>query len=161
MANPFGFLYGEGQALAYIIEAVGKGLGLEETISAISSGGLSIASSKVEQVYNYLQNVVRPADEYIKYLQQFNYPNITRIPVAATKLLRNFSYQGQVQGISKLTGEIETRYMSLSTNALLTKQQAADIMGERAEGETGSGGLESAAVDITGIRQNPGGLVMP
>jgi len=159
MPRPFDFLYGEGQALAYIIEAVEKDLGLEETITAITTGGLSVSAEKITNVYNYLQNVVRPADEYVKYLQQFATPNLVRIPVAVTKLLRNFTYKGAAQGINSATGEIITKKMSISTNTLLTKQQAADIMSQYATGGDKSGGFESAAVTVTSIQQNPAGLV--
>ena len=161
MAGLFDFLYGEGEALPYIIKGVANGLGLEEITTAIETGGLSIAHAKIGQVFNYLNTVIRPADEYIKFLQQFNYPNLARIPLSVTKLLRNFSYQGEMQGIDVSTGEIVTRNISISTNTLLTKQQAGDIMGQYATADTKSGGLGSAAIKVTSIRQNPAGLVMP
>ena len=157
----FDFLFGEGQALAYIIEGVEKGLGLEEIKSALDLGGIFTRANIVEQVYGYLQNAVLPAKQYVKQLQLNNLPNIARIPLSLTPQIRNFAYTVLVQGISASTGEIIERQITISTNQLLTKQQAIDLADELSQGETKSGGLESGAGEVTSISQNSAGLVMP
>lgn len=161
MAFLFDFLFGEGQALGYIKKGLAEGLGSEEIISALQAGGVSIRPELATNVIEYLGKTILPDLDYIKRLQYFATPNLARIPLSLTKTLRNFSYQVSVQGFNTSTGELQTKQISVSSNVLLTKQQALDIAGEFATSETPSGGLESAAATVTGITQNPAGLVQP
>lgn len=157
----FDFLYGEGQALGYIKKGLDLGKTTSEIIESLNVAGQLIRPDLATKVIEYLGTTILPDVKYIKQLQNFAQPNITRIPIAATKLLRNFSYSLTAQGINKATGEIVSQNISISTNTLLSKQQAMDMAADLAIGETKSGGLESAAVSVNGITQNPAGLVAP
>jgi hypothetical protein len=161
MAFLFNFLFNEGEALGFIKKGIAEGLGTEEILGALAKGGLSIRPELATNVIEYLGKTILPDLDYIKRLQYFAQPNLARIPIALTKTLRNFSYQVSVQGFTKATGELETHNISISTNTLLTKQQAIDMATELAVGESKSGGLESGAGVVTSITQNPAGLVLP
>jgi len=157
----FDFLFGEGQAIGYIKKGLEQALRPAEIIESLSTAGLTIRPDLANRVIEYLGTTILPDIQYIKQLQQFAQPNLTRIPLALTKTLRNFTYEVSVQGIEKATREISTRTINISTNTILTKQQAVDIATELSTGETKSGGLESGAGKVTAIYQNPAGLVLP
>lgn len=159
MAGLFDFLYGEGQALAFISKGVALGQSLEEVSTELAKGGLLITAPKVEQVYNYLNNVVLPSQQYVKQLQLNAQPNLIRLPLSLTPTLRNFSYHLQLDGVDIHTGVQVTKYMTISTNTLLSKQQAIDIGGELATDDTESGGLVAANISVIHISQNSAGLV--
>jgi len=161
LARPFDFLYGEGQALAFIKQGFEKGLGVGEIKEFLETGGLKIGGEKVEKVFDYLSEVIKPSKEYIKGLPLNSTPNLTRIPLSLTKQLRNFSYQVEVQGFHRVTGKIITIPIWISSDQLLTKQQAIDQADELSTQVGDRYGLESGAGTVVGITQNVGGLVLP
>jgi hypothetical protein len=155
----FDFLKGEGQAIVYIKSAIQHEIPVETLIETLQMKGLKIRESLTRQVYDYLGTTIRSDTQYIKFLQLNALPNVARIPVALTQTLRNYSYQGVAQGFLRGTNIIVSKPLSISTNVLLTKQEAADLIAEIATGPGADYDLESAVVDITGIFQNPMGLV--
>jgi hypothetical protein len=157
----FDFLFGEGRALAFIVKGVEAGMKVAEIAEKLSLGGIITRLGTVEKVAGYLENVILPGKQYIKQLQLNNLPNLLRIPLALTSMKRNFAYEVNVTGFSASTGEIEARTIVVSTNELLTKQQAIDIADELSIGDTKSGGLTGGAGEVTSIMQNPAGLVEP
>lgn len=158
MAKPVDILPGEGWIIAFVKEAVAKGIGLEELQSTLAAAEKTVRLEAVTSAYNYLNTVVRPDLEYIKFLQQFAQPNLLRVPVNPVGQTRNFAYIIERQGINRLSGEIDTQMVQFEFNTLISKQEALDRSAEIQIPGAESDTLESYAATVTGIFQNPSGL---
>lgn len=161
MANFLDLIKGEGLAVTFIRSLVNTTASAGSILRELSNAGIGIRRQTGLQVISYLRNTVAPATDYIKFVNLNSYPTISRLPQSLTKQLRNFAYNTVLTGINTLTGELSTRNITVSSNQLLTKQQALDTAAAMAESENQSGGLEGASGSVVSIFQNSAGLVAP
>lgn len=150
---------GEGVAIGFIRSAFEQGLSASETLTALRESGKGLRTQTFYQIYNYYAEQTAPARSYFSNITLNAYPNINRIPESLTKQLRNFAYYTKVTGIDVNTGEIVTKDITVSTNELLTKQQAADLAVAISEKSGNRYGLEGASAKVTDVTKNQAGLV--
>jgi hypothetical protein len=160
MAGLFDFLYGEGQALAFIKQGIKESLGFPVILESLEKGGIFIREELAQKVFTHLTEAKRVDETYVKYLQQFATPDITRLPLAVTEQTRNFNYRIQYQGLNAF-GEFVNDEMVINSNVLLTKQQAEDMAADKIESMAEKYKVTSAAVKVVGITQRAGGLFPP
>jgi hypothetical protein len=157
----FDFLYGEGEAVSFIKAFIAGGAEPPEILAALDNLGLTIRKELAQNVIDYLGKTILPDTQYIKQLQNYALPNITRIPVNVSRQARNFNYNVTFTGFKTGAQNISTSGVTVSTNVLLTKQQAMDIAASMVEGQFKSGDFETASPVSVTITQNPAGLVQP
>lgn len=158
MANLLDLIKGEGQAIVFIRELAKTALTGTEILGQLRAAGLGIRTQTGYNAINYFRSIVQPAGQYTKFLNLNAYPTISRLPLSATKQLRNFSYWVDVRGFSKTTGEIQTTNIKVSSSQLLTKQQAIDIAVSLGEGGSGNYAVTGGSGTVTDIFQNSDGL---
>lgn len=161
MANFLELIHGEGAAVQIIKSLIETDLPGSKIIEHVRAHGYGIRTQTAYEVIKHLREVVKPAEEYIKHLGLNNLPNIARLPLSVTKQLRNFAYRVELQGFSKATGELDRQSITVSSNQILTKQQAIDAAVSMAENSGASYGVTGASGSVAGVYQNSAGLVEP
>lgn len=158
MANFLDLIKGEGPAVTFIKSLVNTDRSAASILSALRDNGLGIRTQTGYQVINYLRDTFLPSQEYIKSTPADQILNIARIPKSVTKLLRNFSYQLSFTGISRLTGETLTNYLTVSSNQLLTKQQAIDAAYGMLSNAEFYEALDNGELNVDEVIQNNDGI---
>jgi len=158
MPNVLGILKGSGSAIQLIKSLMTAGVPAEDVLSQVRAAGYDIIPSTANLAINYLKNAVLPANQLVASLDADVLPNLASIPLSLTKSLRNFSYLVKLTGNSMYGGQLEDRYISVSTNSLLTKEQAIDAAVSMSSQATKSGGLNNSTGEVQSISQNTAGL---
>lgn len=158
MPNILNILKGSGSAIQLLKSLVKPGMTASDLLDQVNAAGYNLLPSTGNLVINYLTRAVIPANANLKDLQGNVLPNLASIPQGLTKSLRNFSYLVKVTGQSQFGGHFEDRYISISTNSLITKEQAIDAANSMAQENTKSGGINGASGEVQSISQNPAGL---
>lgn len=159
MPNILDILKSENPAVQLIQSLVTSTLPASTILQQVRDNGLGIRTQTAYQVINYLRDVTIPSRSYISSVNLNAYPTISRLPLSLTKQLRNFAYEVKLTGFSNLSGQLQDKYITISTNQLLTKQQAIDAATGLAATTTQSGSLNGASGQVTGVTQNIAGLV--
>lgn len=158
MANFLDLIKGEGPAVELIKSLVDTVSSGAEILRQVRESGLGISNSTGYQVINYLRDTYLPSTSALKNLANDTLPTINSIPKSVTELLRNFSYKVAVTGSDINTGETRKQYIQISSNQLLTKQQALDAASNIVEQSSKSGGITFDEADVESIQQNNAGL---
>lgn len=157
--NLLDFIKGEGAVVSFIRSAVETGKKATETLNAFREAAGKIRTEVFYKTFNYFAGPVAAARNYISNIGLNNLPNIERLPESLTKTLKNFSYELKVEVISNETGEAETRALNISSNTLLTKQQAIDeIAGVIEANPNGRYNYSFSAAKVTNVYKNVAGL---
>lgn len=158
MSTVLGLLHGFKEGATLLQEFLKQGIEYSEALSRINELGVSLIPEVSDKVFEYTVKSVIPQTKEILELPGHYLPNIASIPSSLTKLLRNFSYQVKLRGESQYGGQLEDRYISISSNKLLTKNEALEAAFGLAQENTKSGGINGATGEITSISQNAAGL---
>lgn len=161
MANFLDLLKGEGETIEFIKKAAETTKSATEILESLKAQGLGIRRQTGLQVISYLRENTIPARSYIASVNLTKLPTISRLPLSLTNQLRNFAYKALLTGVNSLTGEEQTRSITVSSSQLLTKQEALDIATSIADSDSQSGGLNGSTGVIAEITQNNAGLVFP
>ncbi|MDR5730668.1 MAG: hypothetical protein RB191_24930 [Terriglobia bacterium] len=161
MANFLDIIKGEGLAVQLIRSLIDQDIPGSLILKQVRDAGLGIRTQTGYQVINYLRDVVTPSRAYISYLGLNNLPNVNRLPQSLTKQLRNFAYNVQLRGFNNIDGQLTTKNVTISSNLLLTKQEAIDAAVNMAAGDSKSGGVTGSSGKVVSVFQNSAGLVMP
>jgi len=98
---------------------------------------------------------VEKAASVFKHLKLTAHPNVGRIPVALTGTLRDFSYRVSYEAFTD-EGERTKSFVTVSTNDLMSRQEAEDVALGYLEEMPKSYGVESvASVQLEDIRKSP------
>jgi hypothetical protein len=158
MAGVLGILKGSGQALQALRSLLTSGVPAIDALAQVRSLGYTLIPQTAEQFTNYLTQVVTPADKALSVLSPGILPNIASIPLSLTKTLRNFSYLVKVTGRNPVTQQLSDQFISISTNSLLTKEQAIDAAQSMIGSSDRYNGMVSGDGEVTSISQNAAGL---
>lgn len=158
MSTVLGLLHGFKEGAALLSEFLKQGVEYSEALERINELGVSLIPQVSEKVFEYTVNSIIPQTKELLELPGHYLPSISSIPSALTKTLRNFSYLVQVQGELQFGGQVEQRYISISTNSLLTKEQAIDAALSISGSDTRSGGINGNSGEVHSISQNAAGL---
>lgn len=159
MANFLDLIKGEGLAVQFIKSVINTDRSASSILQELSDNGIGIRRQTGLQVINYLRNTALPASNYIDNLTLNSLPSIQRLAKSTTKQLRNFAYKVQLTGFDKFSNQLTKRNVTVSTNQLLTKQQALDIATALGESESQSGGITGSSGQVIEVTQNSDGLV--
>ena len=147
------------EPLEFIKEAFELGKSATEALETISNAGMSVSSDMISQVYSYLSGPLNIGREYAQNLGLESIPVVNKLATSLTDLTRNFSYLIEFKSEPSDTGESESRYITVSTNTLLTKQEALDTAVSLA-GKYPSTFTPTAEVgNVVDILQNSAGLL--
>lgn len=161
MANILSLLPGEWTAFSFISSLAKEDISSSEILARVAANGLTIRQNTGLNIINYLRNNTIPATKYLNSLNMNVLPSIARIPQSITTQLRNFAYTVSINGVSQFTGEQLEKFITVSTNSLLSKQQALDTALTMASNATQSGGLIPDSGSVVSIQQNSAGLIAP
>jgi len=148
-----------GEAFTFLEEAYELGKGFTEALGALRAGGLGIAESHARTIYDYLSGPLYESNKYVSSLGLEVLPTISSLAPSITTILRNFSYTVKFNGVTTATGEQATQYVTISTNTLLTKQEAIDIGAAYMSNSEIYGLEELNSGDVVDILQNSEGLI--
>lgn len=133
-------------------------LSANEILRRIKAGGLKIRrKTGLALIRKYQERVGNR-----KYFKSVNYDKLldwTRISYATDKLLRPFSFEIKVAGISKVTGEKVEKFFTTSTSKKLTKAQAVQALLDKMHFGEGSQALLNQTNEVTDILIAPGTIV--
>lgn len=158
MPDVLGILKGSGSALQFLTSLLKSGIPGADVLSRVQAAGYNLTTSTANLAINYLTRAVFPAAQQLAALPDDTLPNLASIPITLTKTLRNFSYLVKLTGQSQFSGQLEDRYVSVSTNSLLTKEQAVDAAISISQEASKSGGINGADGEVQSIGQNAAGL---
>lgn len=159
MSTILGILKGSGPALQLVRSLLKTGTPASDVLDQVRAAGYNVIPQTLNQAIDYLTQVVTPADLALSSLGDSVLPNLASIPLTLTKTLRNFSYRVKVTGRSQFTNQLQDQYISISTNSLLTKEQAVDAAQSMVLGSANYGGMLGASGEVESIAQNSSGLV--
>lgn len=151
-------LKGFGSGIEYLKNLLEEGIPYSNALEQVNELGLSLIPEVSEIVKTHVLEHVIPFNLSLEELSHNVLPSVRDIPTSLTKLLRNFSYRVKLTGQSQFGGQLEDRYISISTNSLLTKEQALSSALSIAEDNTKSGGINGAEGTVESISQNAAGL---
>lgn len=158
MANILPLLKGSGSAVQLLHSLIKEGIPAEELLGRVKESGFEIETHTAHLVINYINKAIIPATEVLEKLEFNAIPHLASIPLSLTKTLRNFAYLVKLTGESQLSTQLQDQYITISTNSLLTKEQAIDA----AQSLLGNGsryeGLTNATGAVDSISQNAAGL---
>lgn len=160
-SNPLDLLPGEGQAIGFVRSAIAKGISIGELRSKLAEQSINIREEALSRVYEYFSGPVNVATKYVQSVNLNARLNVSRLPVSATPLLRNFAYEVKISGIDVNTQEATSTFITVSTNKALSKQEAVDQATAMVEGNSEKYGIEGATGQVTTIFQNVEGIVTP
>ena len=113
-------------ALPYIESLTAQGIGANEVLRQVTAAGFKIQRSLGLQAVRMAKGIELSRD-YLSSLKLNVQPNPARFPTALTEIRRNYSYSVRITGFDTYTGQTGSRYVTVSTNSVLTKQQALDM----------------------------------
>lgn len=110
-------------ALPFVSQGVAAGLKSADIISALSSAGLTFRRTDMLSLIRTVAGT--PAQRsYTSSLRGGFLPNPARFQEAATFTQGRYSYLVRLTGTHPLTGETTSRYISITSNSVITKNDA-------------------------------------
>lgn len=158
-ANFLSLIKGEGLAVQAIKSLVSQNVPGSQILQQVADMGLTIRPNVGTQIINYLVESYLPAGEYIEALDLDSYPQLNKLPFSVTNMLRNFAYTVEINGTDQFDGGQISKNITISSNQLLTKQQAITAAENISAGDTKSGNVVDGEGTIVSITQNNAGLV--
>jgi hypothetical protein len=159
MADFLDLIKGEGLAVQFIKSLVSTPASAASILTQLRSAGLGIRTQTGYQVINYLRSNVLPSQTYLQNLANNVLPNVGKLSQSVTTQLRNYSYKVTIKGISALSGEPVQQFVTISTNSLLTKQEAMSAVENMVSNAEYYDGIDSPEIEVTDIGVNSAGLV--
>lgn len=160
--DPIAYVLAGGPIVSFIREASAiTNLTPTAILRQLRASGLSIGTQAFYQVARYIRSEMRTGQAYVKNLEDDTLPDPSRLPRTATDRATNYVYTIQFTGKSFETGELDTQYVTLVSNRLLTKNQAISTVYDVYQPLQGVS-TESISWDIgtvTNIQQNRAGLI--
>lgn len=161
MAVPFlaGLSSRARRAWPIIRRAVREGLSANQTQLLLSRFDLGIRRQTLLDLRRRTAGIEaqRPV---LRALRRDRFPNPERLSEAVTKIRRAFSFQLEVTGQSLVTGESMTRFVTITTDTLMTRAALEDLAGRTVAADVGEYELDLTGVQLTGgLRAGPFGIV--
>lgn len=135
-----------------IRRAVAEGVSSRALASALQEAGLGIRRQTLLDVMRYVRGEERAASS-LRFLPPGRLPNPARLPVAATRLRRQYSFTVLVRGTHISSGEPITRYVTISTSQLLPRESLEGTAAAMIDSEGDRYGMEIDSVQLVGGRK--------
>lgn len=136
---------GARDAFPFIQSLAATSASANEILRQVSAAGMQVRRADGLKLISAFRNIASQAN-YIKAVRKDFLPNPARFAESVTRLLRNYSYSVRVEGTHPATGEKVQRWITVSTNDVLTKSQVEDEVYGIVEGDP-----TAYAIDISGI----------
>lgn len=153
-----------GKLSSIVLGAIERGVKAGQSGESILNGlkeiGEGIRRTDFFAAVNAVKGLETTSRPYIKSLTLNATPNIARIPKSLTKMLTNFSYKVELTGFDPDTEELNTIFVNVISQKVLTKQQAIDQAVEYTESNPERYAIEGASGKVTDIFQNVAGLTL-
>lgn len=135
-------------ASPFIRRGVRQGLSFNQIRSVLREEGLGLTVSELSPIVKS-ERALRLHGENLRYLPFNARPDPRKLPVSITSMRRRYAYNVEVYGYSAKTGETMARYITVSTDTLLTRGEAEDAAAESILSEFDNYGME---IDRTQLR---------
>lgn len=114
------------RALPFIESGLSRGMSTTVLQRELSAAGIGVRRADLLEAVRAVRGATLAADR-LKSVRSDLRPDPSRLPHAVTRQLREYSYKVRVQGFSPTTGQPETRYFSVATNDLLSRNEIEDV----------------------------------
>lgn len=132
--------------------AVAEGLPAQAAIDAFRAGGGAIRRQTALDVFRAVAGLERRAAAILS-VRKDRRPTVASLPEALTQIRRGFSFTAEVHGTVSETGALIKRFVTISTDSLLTVGEMEALAEETASASGEGYGIEVESVRITrGIR---------
>jgi len=143
------------EAFPFIKSLSESSLSANKIIEEVRSAGMAVQRSDALKLIRTLrENEI--VSKYIKSVRNDFMPNPERFATAVTDIIRNYSYEVRINGTHAKTRERVTKWVTISTNVVLSKDQVMGYAGDIAEGETESGQVIDFTMTVTNALRAPG-----
>jgi hypothetical protein len=130
-----------------------------EIAGAIRAGGLRIGNERLLDALQRERTIVEHG-RALRFLGRQQRPAVERLPESLTRLRREFSFAVDVEGTLIATGATRVQAVTVSTDAVLTRQEIEDeALVAVARGESRYGLQATSATIRFGMRAGRMGLV--
>lgn len=145
----------ERTALPFLRELAETDLSANAILSRLKENGLGIRRSNGLSIISQLRNVIstRP---YVANVGVNKQLTIDNLPTALTDIRRNFSYEIRIDGRLDATGEKASTYVTVTSDELLTKQEALDIAADYSDTDGTVYGISYDTATVTQVLVKPG-----
>lgn len=132
--------------------AAAQNLSADTVYRYLRESGVEVARAEVREIVGRLKfdNAVK---DYIGALSDSARPLKDYIPETATNLTKTYKYTLEVVGRNVETGEAETRVLSLTTDSLISKGRARELMTTAIESRLTTSKITVESADVTFIEQ--------
>jgi len=109
-------------AYPFVKRAVSEGLSANAALKAWRESGGAIRRQTFLDLYRTVKGVEQ-AGARLRNLPLHSRPNPDRLPPAVHPILRRYSFEVRLRGVDSYTGETVERYITVSSNDLLTRRE--------------------------------------
>lgn len=110
-------------ALPFLTQLSEQSLSANEILRQATAAGFEIRRAAGLNVIRQLRSIVT-GQEYIKAVRNAFLPDPLRLPFAVTDIRRNYSFRVRLDGTDKDTGERTTFFVQVTSDNIMTKDQA-------------------------------------
>lgn len=143
----------ERTAYPFIRQGVREGLSSRQILSVLQEHlGSGLRRQRLLDLMR-LENIEQTTGATLRYLNRDAYPNPQRLPDALSKIRRNYSFDIEVRGTLLDTDEPYSRYVTVTTDALLTRGDLEAAAMEAVEVEAGRYGMAVDGALLVGGRR--------
>lgn len=136
------------RALSGIRGGVARGVAPRVIERTLERAGIPVPQPTLEKVITQ-ERRRREAGAKLKNLGRNRRPNPTRLPLSLTPIARAYAFLVEVQATAVSTGERVTRWITVSTDELLTRGEIEDRAQSMIEGEADAYGLTDITVTVS------------
>ncbi len=106
-------------ALPYIRSGLAGGLSANALQSSLSAAGIGVRRTELLEAVRVVRGEVAAADR-LKFIRKDRRPDPVRLPLARTKMLREYGYVVELRGLDPYSGGSVTQYVTVSSSSLQT-----------------------------------------
>jgi hypothetical protein len=127
VASLFDLLPTEQKIIGIVRESVALDVAIEDILTKVAESVTTVPTEKIQRIVDYFTTTVPQANQYLLSLPRTALPDPNQLAPNLTTQRRNFSYVVQVNGYIPGTSIPTKQFVTVSTNSLLSRQQAAQL----------------------------------
>lgn len=135
-----------------IQRGVREGLSTRAIGRSLSAGGMGIRTQTLHRLAT-AERTIWQHGQSLKFLTKSSLPNVGRLPVALSKIRRQFSYTVELRGRSPLTGQSLLQHVTIATDQNMTREALESLASEMGvEGKKRYGLVVDQSVLVGGVK---------
>lgn len=139
---------------AFVEPFIEDGVSSNEMIRQAQAAGLSIRRTNALDLIRQIKDITSTKD-YVSSLNYNDLPNPNRLAKSVFSLSKQYSYTVQVNGYNNITSELDSQHISVTSDKLISKQDAIDTAMNYIDSQPDVYGLSPTGATVTNIRQSP------